>query len=490
MRFVQAEQLAGTYDFALIGTGFGSLFFAHKLLDALPANARIVFLERGRYRDHALQVSEDRNGDFPVDAYVDIGDPRKKNWRFTIAMGGGTLCWWGKTPRLHPSSFKLKSRHGFARDWPFGYEELEPYYCDAEDIIGVSGDSADVAEFPRSRPYPFPPHRFSTPDEVMKKAYPGKLIALPSARPSIHNERRARCCANGVCGRCPIDAKFTALNGMGRVFDDPRVSIVLDAIVTQIDVSGGMAKGVVFIEQGRERRVAADHVVLGANALFNPVILAHSGLQHRVLGRYLNEQIGHVYEVHLEKLDALDGGSVGTSMYIGEIDPEDRAKKGSFVYYFDNRWQTFGLRPDPAKARKVFPIVEIVEEEPQYVNHVDLTRPAHERPIIRHVATSAYGTAGVARSRSQVETILAPLGLERIGKPILWNALGHIEGTTIMGDDPADAIVDAGQVHHVVRNISVVGTSVLPTCGNYPPSLTAAALSLRAADRLTRKGAA
>jgi choline dehydrogenase-like flavoprotein len=487
---IQADQVAGTYDFVLVGTGFGSLFFAHKLLDVLPSTSRLLFLERGRFREHAIQVAEDRNGDAPVEAYVDIEDQRKKNWRFTIALGGGTLCWWGKTPRFHPSSFNLYSKHGIGRDWPFTYEELESYYCDAEHIIGVSGDSDDTSEFPRSRPYPFPPHVLSTPDRVMKAANPGHLIALPSARPSVHNDRRARCCSNGVCGRCPIDSKFTALNGMTRVLDDPRISIVLEACVTQVDIANRIATGVVFVHNGREQRVAANHVVLGANALFNPVILAHSGLAHPLLGRRLNEQIGHVYEVHLDKIDALDGGSVGTSMYIAGIDPVDRAVKGSFVYYFDNRWQTFGLRADPVKARRVFPLVEIVEEEPQFANHVDLARPATERPHIRHLTASDYGKAGLKTSQSRIESILAPLGVEKIGKPLYWNTLGHVEGTTVMGSNPDNAVVDSNQLHHTVRNLSVVGTSVLPTCGNYAPSLTAAAMSLRAADRLTRKGAA
>jgi choline dehydrogenase-like flavoprotein len=51
-----------------------------------------------------------------------------------------------------------------------------------------------------------------------------------------------------------------------------------------------------------------------------------------------------------------------------------------------------------------------------------------------------------------------------------------------MGADPATSVVDAGQVHHRWRNLTVVGTPVFPTCSAMNPSLTAAALSLRAAD--------
>jgi choline dehydrogenase-like flavoprotein len=54
-----------------------------------------------------------------------------------------------------------------------------------------------------------------------------------------------------------------------------------------------------------------------------------------------------------------------------------------------------------------------------------------------------------------------------------------------MGDDPEESVVDAGQVHHHVRNLVVVGSSVFPTCGSAPPSVTIAAMSLRAARLLT-----
>ena len=62
-----------------------------------------------------------------------------------------------------PERIHIKDRHGIARDWPYTYGDLEPYYCEAEHIIGVSGDSDDTQHFPRSRPYPFPPHVLSTP---------------------------------------------------------------------------------------------------------------------------------------------------------------------------------------------------------------------------------------------------------------------------------------------------------------------------------------
>jgi len=155
MKIVNGLDTEDKYDVVFIGTGFGSLFFAHRLLQRLNSKASVLFIERGRHRPHTLQIEEGQNGHEPAINYVDVRKGEKP-WNFTVALGGGTLCWWGQCPRFHPSDFELKSRHGVGRDWPISYEALETFYCDAEEIIGVSGDSDDTDMYPRSRPYPFP----------------------------------------------------------------------------------------------------------------------------------------------------------------------------------------------------------------------------------------------------------------------------------------------------------------------------------------------
>src|SRR6476660_4294934 len=66
------------------------------------------------------------------------------------AVGGTSLHYWAQSWRLNPWDFKVasetKRRYGASRipkgstveDWPFGYEELEPYYDKIEYELGVS----------------------------------------------------------------------------------------------------------------------------------------------------------------------------------------------------------------------------------------------------------------------------------------------------------------------------------------------------------------
>jgi choline dehydrogenase-like flavoprotein len=62
----------------------------------------------------------------------------------------------------------------------------------------------------------------------------------------------------------------------------------------------------------------------------------------------------------------------------------------------------------------------------------------------------------------------------------------HHSGTTRMSADPAHGVVDADCRVHGVDNLFACGSSVFPTTGTAPPTLTIVALALRLADHLQR----
>lgn len=67
----------------------------------------------------------------------------------------------------------------------------------------------------------------------------------------------------------------------------------------------------------------------------------------------------------------------------------------------------------------------------------------------------------------------------------LWGGCHHM-GTTRMSDDPAMGVVNRNCRMHGVGNLYVAGSSVFPTAGYVPPTLTIVALALRLADHLKR----
>ena len=60
----------------------------------------------------------------------------------------------------------------------------------------------------------------------------------------------------------------------------------------------------------------------------------------------------------------------------------------------------------------------------------------------------------------------------------------HHMGTTRMGADAAQSVVDANLKVHGLANLYMAGSSVFPTGGWVNPTLTILALSFRLADHL------
>ena len=468
------------YDLIVVGTGFASSFFLSVYLARCRADARILVLERGRRDTHAWQLRHRRPASTPPQATF-VNRHRRKQWFYTPALGGGSNCWWAVTPRMMPSDFALKSTYGVGTDWPLSYDELEEFYCQAEALMAVSGP-ADGAPQPRSRPYPQPPHRFSRPDQLLKKAYPELFFHQPTARARLATAQRAACCASGVCHLCPIDAKFTVLNEMGHLYADPRVTLVLEAAVQSVETTGRTARGVRYIKDGIEAQAQGQLVVLGANALFNPHILLRSGLSHPLLGKFLHEQVAVTTTIDLDGVENFQGSTSITGHGYMLYDGPHRSQRAGCLI---ESWNVPTLRLERGKWRQRLVLKFLFEDLPAPHNHVRIAAgdPAQPETVYRN--HSEYAQRGIDALAEALPELLRPLPVEKIDfDPRPSPTENHILGTTPMGTDPRRSIVDRGLVHHQVRNLLVLGGGVFPTSSPVNPTLTLSALSLWAAHHL------
>jgi choline dehydrogenase-like flavoprotein len=436
-------------------------------------------LERGPYRSWDAQLERDENSAIPSNStFRSVG--KDKPWNFTIGYGGGTNCWYGTTPRLHPNDFRLKSLYGRGRDWPVSYEEMEPYYMAAEEIMDISGPDDLRIISPRSRPYPQPPHKFSAADRLMKKAQPDRHFVMPTARARVANAQRPGCCATFRCNLCPVQAKFTALNGFRHITEHPNVRILTEAEVIEVERSGASSISAVrFRHASGEQRVGCDLCVLGANAIHSPAILLRSGIDEPLVGRGLNEQLGYAVEVLLDGLENLDGSTITTGANYSLYDGLFRAAYGGAFLVFDNRFP-YGVRTEFGRWRQTLAMNVTIEDELLDQNRVAIDDSGEV--IVHFHGHSPYATRAAMRSLEELPKVLAPLPVEKIVFKGYRPSESHLQGTLRMGRTRVDSVIDGAQVHHDIRNLIVVGTSVLATCPPVAPSLTAAALSLRAAD--------
>lgn len=473
------------YDVIIVGTGFASSFFLRRYLEHAPQQIRVLVLERGNEDSKAWQLQNRQHTSLDPDDLVDNDNPAKE-WYTSPGFGGNSKCWIGGTTRMMPADFQLKSRYGVGVDWPVSYDDLEPHYDVAEQVMLVSGPSD--SPMPRSRPAPLVPHRFSDPDALLKQRFPDGWYQMSTARASVATGQRGICCASGSCVLCPVDAKFTIQNGMAEIYRDPRVTLKLRAEAQTVETAAGVAQAVNYRHEHREVRDTADLIVLGASALFNPHILLRSGFTHPLIGRRLHEQLPVYVTLDLKGVKCYNGSTILTGLGYLFYDGEHRARHAGclietwsspFAYRFDG-----ALRPERGRWNERLMLGFLFDELPSDKNRVTVSSRDPAVANVHFEEFSEYAMKAADRIPAMIDTLAEALPIERLVSTSRGTTAAHIQGTVVMGDDAATSVVDKYLTHHQYRNLLVLGSSANPTASPSYPTLTVCALSLWAADHV------
>jgi choline dehydrogenase-like flavoprotein len=310
------------YDAVIVGSGPGGATVADVLTSA---GWNVAIVEKGR--NHLLDVDTDGAPRLKYDYSNDelkfvhrwflgpdpLVEPRtfrrteEEGERIHVGevnsipstVGGGGVHADGKVPRFREVDFALLSEYGPVEgaevaDWPVGYEQLEPYYTQAERLVGVAG-LAEANPFAawRSGPYPMSPGApmygatlsSAAAERVGLHPYPA-----PTAANSVPYDGRPACNNCGFCGfvGCPIHAKGDPVAMLLRALGTGRAELLSETFVSRIVVGGGRASGVEVVGlDGRTQIIRARHVVVAAGAIETPRLLLLSGLEHPLIGRHL-----------------------------------------------------------------------------------------------------------------------------------------------------------------------------------------------------------
>jgi choline dehydrogenase-like flavoprotein len=456
-----------SWDVVVAGSSFASMFFVY----ALPTTLDVLIIEKGRIRDHQDLL---RNGEEPPEPIAQTNtSPFPKQWTATTLFGGNSNCWWAQTPRFHPDDFATKARFGIGQDWLLSYDALEPFYLEAEAIMEVAGGGSEHI-LKRSQPFPFPPHAPSRSDLALR-AMSSAWFAAPTAR--SNGGRRFRCCASGVCRRCPVDSKFTIVNSLDQ-FERPGVSLLLNAEVRALQIEAGTARAAVVRHGGAEHEIRGDLFGLGANAIFNSAIMLRSGLTAPALGRYIHEQLSRRAIIDVAIPNYFGGTSItGHGYHFYHSAPRDQFA----AVMIENFNAPVALRPLRGRWTERLNLNFIAEDIPREDNRVVLD--SNGEPHVFWNGHSKYAELGLERALASVAKIL-PAPIENLTVDAYTSTQNHIQGTTRMGKDLADGVVDRGLKCHEVRNVLALGAGAFPSCSPANPTLTLSALSLHAARSL------
>src|SRR5271154_4681056 len=223
-------------------------------------------------------------------------DDKPFMWIRGRQVGGKTFCWARVSYRYSDFEFKAASRDGYGQDWPFSYQDIEPYYDRVETYIGVSGSAEGLPQLPDSKF--LPPMRLSCGElaakEVVEKKFGWKLIVDRTANLTVPHNGRPAChycdeCQRGCFTASYFNSPSVTLPAAART---GRFHLVSDAVVSHLMMNGeGQADGVAFVDRVTRaaREIHGKGVVLAASALESTRILLNSRVagSSGVLGHYL-----------------------------------------------------------------------------------------------------------------------------------------------------------------------------------------------------------
>jgi choline dehydrogenase-like flavoprotein len=473
------------FDLIVVGTSFAASFFLLRYLEHAPPSTRILVLERGNWDTKAWQLANRHFSSIePQEVYEN--DNLQKDWYTSPGFGGNSNCWMGGTTRMMPGDFRLQSRYGVGSDWPISYEDLEPHYGVVEKTMLVSGPPD--SPMPRTTGFPLPPHRFSDPDVLLKKQFPDGWYQMATARASVPTGQRGVCCSTGWCHLCPVDAKFTIQNGLAHLYKDPRITLRLRSEVQSLDTAAGLVQAVNYLEEGTPKRSSADLVVLAASALFNPHIMLRSGFDHPLIGKRLHEQMPVYVTLDLKGVKCYNGSTVLSGL--GYLFYEGEHRRDYAACMIETWSSPFANRPDdtlrlePGRWTERMMLGFLFDDIPSESNTVTVSSNNPRLAKVNFGEYSDYALRGAKQIPRMVDKLAQALPIERLVSATLGSTAAHIQGTVVMGDDPATSVIDRHLIDHKYRNLLVLGSSSYPTASPAYPTLTVSALSLWAADHV------
>lgn len=526
-------------DFIVIGSGIIGSLVARKL--ALTG-ALVLILEAGPRVTRGELVARFRNSPrrsdwmspYPPAAWAPhpVYQPVPNNHlmqagpypyaaEYIRQVGGTTWHWAAHAWRNVPNDFKIKSLYGVGVDWPMSYDDLEPFYQEAETIMGVSG--APNTGSPRKKPFPMEPvaEPFAMRRLRERLASDYEVVSNTTARNSRPYDGRPACCGNNSCQPiCPVDAQYHG--GLAvEAAEAAGAKLVPNANVYKLehDEKGRIAAALYYDPDKTSHRVTGKTFIVAANGIESPRLLLLSasnkfpnGLANSsdLVGRNLMDHPSTSLTFDADEEVWLGRGPQSPSSINTMRDGAFRSEHAPYRLDFTNISRVDGatrnliaagvygselekrLRYSAAREMNVKNVLEVL---PDPAHRITLSSEKDAMGIPKpeaHYAIADYTKRGHERSQQDFRRIAELMGGTnlRFSKDGDFANNQHICGTLSMGSDPKASVCDGYGRTHDHENLFLASTGVLPTSSTCNSTENGLAVALRSvAHILGQQGA-
>jgi choline dehydrogenase-like flavoprotein len=485
---------------------------AHRLV---AAGARVLMLERGDWVARGDQA-------WLPSASLELTPAYAKDIPYRCVRGGhgveigGYACVGG--PSVYYGCVALRFRErDFVGDrdvvgdsgagWPYRYDELEPYYGEAERLLRIAGDDAGDPTAPRrAARYPFAPAPLARVSERLVETAVD-LGLSPFHLPMAIDHARCIACRTCDTYACAIEAKNDIATTMIRPLIARGLVLQTGTVAVRIDVAAGAVRGidVVRTATGEREVIAARHVIVAAGALGTAHLVLASRLDElsparAAVGRYLmrhdNAMIFGFYgeqpdrEHRFHKQVAIHdwyfgdpaAGDAGSMTKLGGVQQMMTPPTALVRAHLPRL-----VRPLARFTEHLTGLLCIAEDQPQSANGCSVdwsVRDGYGLPqlVIDHRYSRRDREASNALAR-RARRVLAATGAV-FSYTHRVKTFSHAVGTVRMGTDPATSPLDEHCRFRNVANLWITDGAALPMSAGVNPSLTIAANALRAGDAI------
>jgi choline dehydrogenase-like flavoprotein len=488
-----------TWDTIVIGSGFGGTMAAHALVGA---GHRVLMLERGGWVGRGPDCWGPRGAGlvtphYTMESAYDVTAGRR---RYSVGawncVGGQSVFYGGASYRFRESDFEHRDEivDTSGAEWPFGYNDIEPFYSQAELMLDVAGESGRD-EPRRSVAYPQNPAPLARSARSIADAA-RRLGLTPSRIPLAISyaakESRNGCIKCGSCDgyACAADAKNDLASTILPALLRQGMTLRTNTVAVRLARRGSRVSAVECVNRvtGQRERLTSDRVILGAGTLATPHLLLASHLAAvnpaaGAVGRYLTRH----------------RNTVVFGVYARQPNPRHEFDKQVAIFdFYASAGCIQQLTPPHGLVRAYSPpvlrtpaamvlshasgLLVIAEDQPNAANGVAVEwsttdRYGLPRLRIRH-QYSARDEHAAAELIFHAKRVLREAGARfTFVRPI--ETFSHALGTVRMGIDPRTAPLDEHGQFRGLDNVYVVDGSALPRSAGVNPSLTIAANALR-----------
>ena len=501
--------MSHTYDIVIIGTGAGGGTMAYALRNS---GANVLLIERGDFLPQEAQ-----NWD-PEQAYFNNRYKTTELWYdrngnsyqpgVHYFVGGNTKVYGAALPRFRREDFSpLEHEGGTSPGWPIEYEELEPYYAEAERIYRVHGEAGhDPTEPPRSTLYPFPP----VPHEpyILDLSNRLKKQGLhPFFYPMGVDLREGGACVRcNTCDGfpCKVHAKSDAeVCCIRPSLQSATVTLWTNTYAIRLitDESGRTIQTLEVERDGLRMNVHAGLFILSCGAVNSAALLLRSANSKHPLGlANSSDQVGRNYMVHNNSgLVAIDPRRKNDVVFQKTLAVNDYYLQGPDWPYPLGNLQLVGKVQAPmvATLRPNVPrfVLQAMTERSVdwWIMSEDLPDPDNRVHLTKTGKIQIRWTPNNLATHQKL-TQLAKTMLQEAGYPIVFTqpmgiaTNSHMCGTLRFGLDPATSVLDPFCKAHDLTNLFIVDASFFPSSAAMNPALTIAAQALRVAHHLMKPG--